>query len=81
MSPRAYLRVVTPRTPSPSGVVPDRVIRMKEVCQIVGLSKSMVFELAAAGKFPERIRLTDRAVGWLHSDVIAWLKSRERISA
>lgn len=64
-----------------SGVVPDRVLRLPEVCQMVGLSKAMVWELVGEGKFPQRIRLTARAVGWRLSDVVAWIESRQRVTA
>jgi prophage regulatory protein len=64
-----------------TGVVPDRVVRMPEVCQIVGLSESMIFGLCAEGDFPARIRLTPRTVGWRLSDVMAWIDSRERVTS
>ena len=59
-----------------------RVLRMQSVCEKVGLGRSSVYELIANGKFPRSFRLTPggRAVGWLESDLDAWLMSRRMSS-
>lgn len=53
-----------------------RVLRINEVMRLVGLKKTMVYRLIAAGDFPKSIRLGVRAVGWLECDVVSWLESR-----
>ncbi len=43
---------------------------------MVGLSRSTIYALMAAGKFPKSISLGERAVGWLESDIQGWIDSR-----
>jgi prophage regulatory protein len=50
--------------------------RLKSVIGTVGLSRSTIYALMAAGKFPKSISLGERAVGWLESDIQAWIDSR-----
>lgn len=54
----------------------DRVIRMREVNHLTGLSRASVYRLIAAKRFPSAIRLAARAVGWRQSDLVQWLETR-----
>ena len=51
----------------------DRVLRIRQVCEITGLSRPTIYRSMALGEFPERIPLGERSVGWLESEVRAWL--------
>ena len=53
-----------------------RILRIKKVNERTGLSRSTLYLLIKAGKFPAPIALGARAVGWLSSDVEAWIESR-----
>jgi prophage regulatory protein len=44
--------------------------------KVGGLSKAQIDRLEAKGKFPRRIRIGERAVGWLELDVDLWLKAK-----
>ena len=52
------------------------ILRRKQVEKRVGLSRSTIYAKIAAGEFPAPIALSARAVGWLESDIIAWIESR-----
>ena len=52
------------------------ILRCKQVEKRVGLSRSTIYAKIAAGEFPAPIALSARAVGWLESDIIAWIESR-----
>jgi prophage regulatory protein len=54
----------------------DRVLRMPEVCAMVGLKRSAVYELMARGEFPGNGALTEKSRGHLLSHVKAWLRQR-----
>ena len=54
----------------------DRLLRMKEVQKIVGLSRSTIYALLAEGKFPRARRLTPATVAWRYSELLAWIDSR-----
>ena len=56
----------------------DRLLRLKEVSSIVGLSRSTIYFLCARGLFPDRVILGRRAVAWWESEVDAWLATRPR---
>ena len=36
----------------------------------------MIYQLEAERRFPHRVRISLRAVGWVESEVQAWLASR-----
>ena len=53
------------------------VIRLNTVKAVTGLSRSTIYALIKAGKFPKQIQLTSaRCVGWLESDVMEFITSR-----
>ena len=51
-------------------------LRMKYLTARVGLSKATIYKLIATGDFPAQKQLGIRSVGWLESDVVAWIDSR-----
>jgi prophage regulatory protein len=56
------------------------ILRRRQVEARVGLSRSTLYALIADGLFPEPIRLSSQAVGWLSHEVDAWLEERIRAS-
>ena len=55
-----------------------RILRLKDVQTLTGLSRTMIYDLQAKGEFPQSIKLvkSGRAMGWQYSDVINWIDSR-----
>lgn len=53
-----------------------RIITKKELRLIVPYTPQYILRLEKQGKFPRRIQIGARRVGWLLSDVEAWLQSR-----
>jgi len=53
-----------------------KILRRKDVEEIVGLSRSTIYKLMSTGAFPRSIRLGTRAVGWRLSDIEAWIEFR-----
>jgi prophage regulatory protein len=53
-----------------------QVLRLKQVCQLTGLGRSMIYQLENKQRFPARVRLTEHAVGWIESEVQNWLAMR-----
>lgn len=57
----------------------ERILRMPEVLQRVGLSKSHIYTLMDKGQFPKSIPITGyRAKGWHESVVDAWIEEKKR---
>lgn len=58
----------------------DRYIREDECRLLTGLSRTTRWRLERAGKFPQRRQLSDNAVGWLLSEVMAWRAARPPVA-
>jgi prophage regulatory protein len=52
------------------------ILRLPQVCKMTGLGKTLIYELEAAERFPKRIKIGIRAVGWLEGEIKGWLVSR-----
>jgi prophage regulatory protein len=64
-------------TACPSASVPAvQILRLPQVCKITGLGRSMIYQLESERRFPTRVRIGLRAVGWVESEVQLWLASR-----
>ncbi len=59
----------------------DRVIREKECKKLTGICRTTRYEMEKQGRFPSRISLGGRSVGWVKSEVVAWVNNRERVNA
>ena len=51
-------------------------IRIRQVTERTGLSRSTIYALAKSGQFPTPIKIGQRASAWLASDVDDWQKQR-----
>ncbi len=61
-----------------------QVLRLPQVCKVTGLCRSMIYRLETERRFPRRIKISLRAVGWIESEVQEWLAiriERSRVSA
>jgi len=55
----------------------ERIIRKPELLAMLGLSDPTVWRKEKRGEFPKRLRLGAGAVGWLESEINAWLEERK----
>jgi prophage regulatory protein len=53
-----------------------QILRLPEVRAITGLSRATIYRAISNGSFPRSIKLTENSVGWLESDIEAWLQQR-----
>ena len=53
-----------------------RIMRLPAVIHATGMSRSSIYSYARTKKFPKQIRIGDRAVGWLESEIQKWVKQR-----
>lgn len=54
------------------------VLRLPDVCRITGLCRSSIYQLEADQRFPRRIKVGARSVGWIDQEVQEWLAARAR---
>jgi len=52
------------------------MLRLPEVEKRVALKKTRINELEKLGKFPKRRKISERACGWLESEINAFIESR-----
>jgi len=50
-----------------------KFIRLPEVKNKTGLSRSSIYLRMSNGEFPQSISLGGRAIGWLETDIDQWL--------
>lgn len=62
--------------PNQSMLSANQVLRRKDLKPATGLSPSTIYRMIACGEFPKPVKLGPQAVGWLKSDVDAWLARR-----
>ncbi len=54
------------------------LLRLPDVRQVTGLSKTSIYRLESKGAFPRRVRLSERASAWKSEEIAAWIESRPR---
>jgi predicted DNA-binding transcriptional regulator AlpA len=67
----------TPVVSDVSSSEDDRILRMKEVQKLTGVSRSTIWRLEKSGQFPRRVVLGLSSIGWLKSDVLDWINQRK----
>ena len=53
-----------------------RFVRLTEVMRMTGLRKTTIYQLQGDGEFPQRVQISAHCVGWIESEVQAWLSER-----
>jgi prophage regulatory protein len=56
-------------------------LREPQVAVTTGLSRSTRWRLEKAGKFPKRRQLSAKSIGWLSSEIEAWMYTRNAVEA
>jgi prophage regulatory protein len=56
----------------------DRILRLRDVIKLTGLSRSTIYAEMAKGNFPQQLALTgQRSVGWNEKSITQWIHSRQ----
>ncbi|MBV5336487.1 MAG: AlpA family phage regulatory protein [Deltaproteobacteria bacterium] len=56
-------------------------LRFPEVRAVTKLSRSTIWRLEAKGDFPQRRLIGAKSVGWINSEILAWVESRQPVVA
>ncbi|MGL1957872.1 MAG: AlpA family transcriptional regulator [Colwellia sp.] len=54
---------------------PECLIRIKEVCLLVGVSRSTIYKLINEGRFPSPVNFGPRFKAWQKQTILDWIKS------
>lgn len=57
-------------------LVTDRILRLRDVKDRVGLSRATIYRRILRTEFPASVSLGGHSVGWLESDINAWIAAR-----
>ena len=57
----------------------NKIMRLPEVCEAVGLSETTIWRLEREGLFPARRKLSAGTVGWLKEEIDGWIESRIKL--
>jgi len=55
---------------------PIRMLRLPDVMQKTGLSRSQIYRLISLGTFPTQVQLAERACAWIEDEIEQWLLAR-----
>ncbi len=53
----------------------QRVLRIRDVAAMTGLSRATIYRKMAEKTFPRPVKPTDQTVGWREQDVADWIAS------
>jgi len=62
--------------PTPKKSDLDKIIRVDDVIEMVGVSRGTLWRWERQDKFPKRVPLGANSMGWRLSEVNQWIKSR-----
>jgi prophage regulatory protein len=54
----------------------ERFLRLADVIERTGLSRSYIYLSISKDEFPTNIKLSSRSVAWLESEIDAWMQTR-----
>lgn len=53
-----------------------RLIRVREVMKLTGISRAYIYVLAQKGEFPAPVKLSERSSAWVEEEVRDWIENR-----
>ena len=56
----------------------DRLLKLTAVCEVTGLSRSMLYRMIAAEEFPPPRKIGPKASRWLQSEIAGWMAALPR---
>ena len=71
----------------PAHQVPDtkkgmhKVLRLPQVREMTGMKRSMIYLYMERNEFPIPIKIGDRAMGWIESEIQEWIEKAMRARA
>lgn len=62
-----------------NSLLQNQFIREPECLKVTGLSRTTRWRLEKTGEFPKRRKISESTVGWLSSDLKAWINNRSMV--
>jgi prophage regulatory protein len=58
----------------------ERFWRLPVVLNNTGMKRSSLYRAIGKGQFPRQVKIGDRGIAWVESEVEEWIKGRIRVS-
>lgn len=71
-------RVQRTASPMAQTVRPLRVISWRELSGMIPFTRQHVLRLEKVGKFPKRLKVDNRRIGWLETEIETWINDCPR---
>lgn len=71
-------RVQRTASPMAQTVRPPRIIPWRELSGMVPFTRQHVLRLEKVGKFPKRLKVGNRRIGWLETEIETWINDCPR---
>ncbi|MGF1789796.1 AlpA family transcriptional regulator [Photobacterium profundum] len=56
--------------------IPKKLITLKEVIALTGLSRSTIYKYISTREFPQQIPIGERSVRWEDGEIQSWIKKK-----
>ena len=56
---------------------PQKILRPKQVCELLGIPKSTLYPWIRDGEFPKPFNMGKRAVGWTEETINNWVLAKQ----
>lgn len=66
---------MTAQIHNPNEAIGERILRLRQVIDKTGLTKSTIYRRIKAGEFPGPVDLGGYIAGWRQSEIDAWIAS------
>ncbi|HCF7932385.1 TPA: AlpA family transcriptional regulator [Klebsiella michiganensis] len=53
---------------------PPKLIRLPEVIRKTGFGKTWIYELIKAGRFPKQVKISERSIDFIESEIDEWIE-------
>ena len=63
-------------TTATAGETTPHLVRIKDVCALIGLSKSSIYRMLRDGEFPAQVRLSEISRAFVLSEIHQWIADR-----
>ena len=57
-------------------IMTEVFLRRKQIEKVTGLARSTIYDKIKSGSFPKPVKIGDRAVAWLGSEIDEWQRDR-----
>lgn len=55
----------------------EDIMRLPDVMRVVGLSRPSIYRMVGLGEFPQQVKMGSASVGWVRSEIAAWIEERK----